>query len=105
MPPEEGRCRWKKEPPPSPLGILDFREMCVLELIWVCPCLIKSANFLIKPKKIKNLIWVKLIWIFKKKKTNVARYVSVDVVIKIRPFDTSDFSIHEITAGTKLTRH
>ena len=50
------------------------------------------------------MIWVKLIWV-KKKKTNVARHVSVDVVIKIRLFDTSDFSIHEITAGTKLTRH
>ena len=104
MPPEEGRRRWKKEPPPSPLGILDFREMSVLELIWVCSYLIKSTNFLIKPKKIKNLIWVKLIWV-RKKKTNVARHVSVDVVIKISLFDTSDFSIHEITAGTKLTRH
>ena len=30
----------------------------------------------------------------------MAGHVSVDVAIKIRPFDTSDFSIYEIMAGT-----
>ena len=49
---EERRRRWKEKALPSSLlGILDFREISVLDLIWVCPSLIKSANFLIKPKK------------------------------------------------------
>ena len=33
-------------------------------------------------KKKKKKIWVKLIWVKKKKKTNVAGLVSIDVAIK-----------------------
>ena len=45
----------------------------------------------------------------KKKKTDMLVQVAVDVAIfylfLFRLFDTSDFSIQEITVGTKLTRH
>ena len=67
---ERRRCWKEKALPSSTLGILNFREIFVLDLIWVCPSLIKFANFLIKPKKKKkDLIWVKLIWVKKKKLT------------------------------------
>ena len=69
------------------------------------PLFNKICKFSYQTKKNKKFDLGKINLGLKKKKTNVARYVSVDVVIKIRPFDTSDFSIHEITAGTKLTRH
>ena len=41
---ERRRCWKEKALPSSPSGILDFREICVLDLIWVYPSLIKSAN-------------------------------------------------------------